>query len=234
MMKWLNKLLSTQSSDPLAIELSPILGFTPENLQFYYQAFCHSSIEEPKYGDNERLEFLGDSILDSVITEYLYHKLPTKDEGVLTDIRSKMVSRRTLNRLAKEFKIDGFVQTNLGGKIPVSVFGNAFEALIAAIYLDKGEQFCRNFIIKKIIEKHFSLERLEKEISSYKKHFIQWTQKNDKSFSFELQSETGESHNKTFEMALVFEGKVVSKATASSKKKAEEATAKIACESLKI
>ena len=234
MMKWLNKLLSTPSTDPLATALSSILGFTPENTQFYHQAFCHSSIEEPKYGDNERLEFLGDSILDSVITEYLYHKLPTKDEGVLTDIRSKMVSRRTLNKLAKEFKIDEFVQTNLGGKIPVSVFGNAFEALIAAIYLDKGEPFCRNFIINKIIKKYFSLETLEKEISSYKKHFIHWTQKNDKSFSFELQSETGESHNKSFQMALILEGSEISKATASSKKKAEEATAKIACESLKI
>lgn len=234
MMKWLNKLLSTPSSDPLAIELSSILGFTPENIHFYHQAFCHSSIEEPKYGDNERLEFLGDSILDTVITEYLFHKLPTKDEGILTDIRSKMVSRRTLNKLAKEFKIDLFVQTNLGGKIPVSVLGNAFEALIAAVYLDKGESFCRKFIIDKIIKAHFSLAKLEKEISSYKKHFIHWTQKNTKEFSFELQTESGESHNKSFGMALILEDEVIAKATASSKKKAEEATAKIACESLNI
>jgi len=234
MMKWLNKLLFTPSSDPLTLELSPILGFTPENIHLYHQAFCHSSIEEPLYGDNERLEFLGDSILDSVITEYLYHQLPTKDEGILTDIRSKLVSRRTLNKLAKEFKIDQFVQTNLGGKTPVSVLGNAFEALIAAVYLDKGETFCRKFIIEKIIKAHFSLAKLEKEISSYKKHFIHWTQKNGKEFTFELQSETGESHNKSFGMALILEEETIAKATASSKKKAEEATAKIACESLNI
>ena len=234
MMKWLHKLLSTPSTDPLALALNPILGFTPVNIQVYHQAFCHSSIEEPKYGDNERLEFLGDSILDGVITAYLYHKLPNKDEGILTDIRSKMVSRRTLNRLAKEFRIDEFVQTNLGGKIPVSVLGNAFEALIAAIYLDCGEQFCKEFISVNIIEAHFCLDELEKEISSYKKHFIHWTQRHNKSFFFKLLSESGESHKKSFEIALFLEDDKIASATASSKKKAEEEAAKIACKSLKI
>ena len=234
MMNWLNKLFSNPSSEPLATELYPILGFCPENIEFYHQAFCHSSIEEPKYGDNERLEFLGDSILDGVITDYLYHKLPTKDEGILTDIRSKMVSRRTLNRLAKEFRIDEFVQTNLGGKVPVSVLGNTFEALIAAIYLDRGEQFCKEFIRVRIIEAHFCLAILEKEISSYKKHFIHWTQSHNKSFFFKLLSESGESHKKSFEIALFCEKEKLASATASSKKKAEEKAAKIACESLKI
>jgi ribonuclease-3 len=233
-MRWLTKLLSTPSSDPLALELNPILGFTPGKIEYYHQAFCHSSIEEPKYGDNERLEFLGDSILDSVITQYLYLKLPTKDEGILTDIRSKMVSRRTLNKLAKEFKIDQFVQTNLGGKVPSSILGNAFEALIAAIYLDKGELFCRTFIVKEIIIKHFSLEDLEKKISSYKKHFIHWTQKNSKEYYFKLLNETGESHKKSFEIALILDKKTISKSIASSKKKAEEMAAEIACETLSI
>ena len=234
MMKWLTKLLNTPSTDPLALELSKILEFTPEKIELYYQAFCHSSIEEPKYGNNERLEFLGDSILGTVITEYLFHKLPNKDEGILTDIKSKLVSRRTLNKLAKEFKIDTFVATNLGGKVPVSILGNAFEALIAAIYLDKGETFCRNFIIQQIILKHFSLEKLEKEISSYKKHFINWTQKNTKSFHFKLLNESGESHKKSFEIALILEENTLAKAISTSKKKAEEKAAKIACESLKI
>lgn len=234
MMKWLHKLFSTPSSDNLAVKLYPILGFKPEKIQFYYQAFCHSSIDSPLYGDNERLEFLGDSILDSVIAEYLYHNLPNKDEGVLTDIRSKMVSRRTLNRLAKEFKIDSFVQTNLGGRIPSSILGNAFEALIAAIYLDKGEVFCKSFIIEKIIEAHFSLEALEKEISSYKKHFIHWAQKHNKTFYFKLISESGESHKKSFEIALFLEENNIATAKASSKKKAEESAAKIACHSLKL
>jgi len=234
MMNWLHKLFSNPSSDPLAVELYPILGFCPIKIEFYHQAFCHSSIESPTYGDNERLEFLGDSILDYVIAEYLYHQLPTKDEGVLTDMRSKMVSRRTLNKLAKEFKIESFVQTNLGGKIPSSILGNAFEALIAAIYLDQGASFCKNFIIEKIIKTHFSLINLEKEISSYKKHFIHWTQKHNKSFFFKLLSEDGESHKKTFEIALFLEDEKIATATASSKKKAEEATAKIACETLKL
>lgn len=234
MMNWLHKFFSSHSPDPLALKLYPILGFHPENINFYHQAFCHSSIEAPTYGDNERLEFLGDSILDSVIAEYLYHQLPRKDEGVLTDMRSKMVNRRTLNKLAKEFKIDSFIQTNLGGNVPSSILGNAFEALIAAIYLDKGADFCKEFIVKKIIKKYFSLIKLEKEISSYKKHFIHWTQKRNKSFFFKLISESGESHKKHFEIALFLEEKKIATATESSKKKAEEATAKMACEALKI
>ena len=234
MMNWLQKLFSSHSSDPLALELYPILGFCPEKILLYHQAFCHSSIESATYGDNERLEFLGDSILDSVIAEYLYHQLPTKDEGVLSDMRSKMVSRRTLNKLAKEFKIESFIKTNLGGKIPSSILGNAFEALIAAIYLDKGAAFCKDFIIAKIIKKHFSLINLEKEISSYKKHFIHWTQKHNKSFFFKLMSESGESHKKNFEIALFLEEEKIATATESSKKKAEETTAKIACETLKL
>mgnify|MGYP001191913608 CR=1 FL=1 len=233
MLNWLNKLLFP-TSESFAKELYPILGFMPKKIEFYHQAFCHSSVDLPTYGNNERLEFLGDSILGSVITEYLFHKLPDKDEGVLTDIRSKMVSRKTLNQLAKSFKIDSFVQTNLGDKTPSSIHGNAFEALIAAIYLEKGEKFCKAFIINKIIEPHFSLNALEKEISSYKKHFIHWTQKHNKTYYFKLLSETGESHKKKFEIGLFLEEKNIATANAGSKKKAEEAAAKIACKALNI
>ena len=233
MLNWLNKLLFP-ISESFAKKLYPILGFMPKKIELYHQAFCHSSVDLPTYGNNERLEFLGDSILNSVITEYLFHKLPDKDEGVLTDIRSKMVSRKTLNKLAKSFKIDSFVQTNLGDKIPSSIHGNAFEALIAAIYLEKGEKFCKAFIINKIIEPHFSLNALEKEISSYKKYFINWTQKHNKTYYFKLLSETGESHKKKFKIGLFLERKNIAKANAGSKKKAEEAAAKIACKALNI
>lgn len=233
-MNWLNRLIQKPSSEHFDSKLNASLGFWPTKTTIYQQAFSHSSIDQPKYGNNERLEFLGDSILGNVITEYLYHNLPTKNEGVLTDIRSKMVSRRTLNKLAKKFNIEEFVETNLNGKIPASILGNTFEALIAAIYLDKGEIFCKKFIIQEIILKHFSLEQLEKEISSYKKHFIHWTQKNSKSFVFKLLDESGESHKKNFEIAIVLEGETIAKAMSSSKKKAEEEASKIACESLNI
>ena len=233
MMNWLNKLLSP-SSDPLAKKLHSILGFTPKRIALYHQALCHSSIDMPIYGNNERLEFLGDSILNSVITEYLFYKLPNKNEGVLTDIRSKLVSRKTLNQLAIKFEMDSLVQTNVGGKIPSSIYGNAFEALIAAIYLDKGNKFCNRFIVKKIIEPHFSLKTLEQEISSYKKHFIHWAQKNSKTYSFKLLGETGESHKKDFKIGLFLNEKSIATAHASSKKKAEEATAKIACKTLNL
>lgn len=233
-MNWLKQLLSNNLTDPLATKLSPILGFEPVSIGLYYQAFCHSSIDPSKHGNNERLEFLGDSVLDAVITEYLYHKLPHKNEGVLTDMRSKMVSRRTLNKLGKEFNLPEFIQCNLGGDIPSSLIGNAFEALIAAIYLDKGSEFCKSYIIQNIIEKYFDLSELEKQISSYKKHFIHWSQKNNKSYKFELISESGESHNKCFEIALKLDDELLATSTSSSKKKAEESAAKKACEKLSL
>ena len=232
MLKWLMKFFRAKSS--FSSELYSILGFFPKKIEFYHQAFCHSSIEQKQYGNNERLEFLGDSIFNAVITDYLFHKMPKKDEGSLTDIRSKMVSRKTLNLLAKKIKIDKMIRTNLGNKIPSSVYGNAFEALIAAIYLDKGPKFCNKFIIKKIIEPYFALNELETAISSYKKHFINWAQKNNNNYSFKLLSETGEAHNKNFEIGLFLKDENIATSRAGSKKKAEEAAAKKACQALSI
>lgn len=232
MLKWLRGFSRAKRS--FSSELYSILGFSPKKIEFYHQAFCHSSIEHQEYGNNERLEFLGDAIFNAVITEYLFHKMPNKDEGTLTDIRSKMASRKTLNLLAKKIKIDTMVRTNLGNKTPSSVYGNAFEALIAAIYLDKGPKFCSKFIVKKIIEPHFSLNELETEISSYKKHFINWAQKNNNNYSFKLLSESGEAHNKNFEIGLLLKDENIATAFAGSKKKAEEAAAKKACQALTI
>jgi len=232
MLKWLSQLSSQK--DSFTQDLYYILGFLPKKIEFYHQAFCHSSIEHQEYGNNERLEFLGDAIFNAVITEYLFDKMSNKDEGTLTDIRSKMVSRKTLNLLAKKININKMIRTNLGDKMPSSVYGNAFEALIAAIYLDKGPKFCSKFIVKKIIEPHFSLNELELEISSYKKHFIHWAQKNNNNYSFKLLSENGEAHNKNFEIGLFLKDKNIATAFAGSKKKAEEAAAKKACQALTI
>ena len=232
MLKWVREFSKSKSS--FRNQLYSILGFLPKKIEFYHQAFCHSSIEHQEYGNNERLELLGDAIFNTVITEYLFHKMPQKDEGTLTDIRSKMVSRKTLNQLAKKIKIDKLVCTNLGDKTPSSVYGNAFEALIAAIYLDKGHEFCNKFIIKRIIEPYFSLNKLETEISSYKKHFIHWAQKNNNNYSFILLSESGEAHNKNFEVGLFLKDENIATAFAGSKKKAEEAAAKKACQALTI
>tara|TARA_B100001093_G_C26850271_1_gene1024823 strand:+ start:1399 stop:2112 length:714 start_codon:yes stop_codon:yes gene_type:complete len=228
------KYLTPYFLDPLSKKLRPILGFTPKNIRFYYQAFSHSSIDDKKYGNNERLEFLGDSILDSIITEYLFTKLPDKKEGTMTDIRSKMVSRKSLNKLGEKIHLDQFIQCNLNGKTPESIYGNTFEALIAAIYLDKGRKHCEKFVIQKIIEPSFCLKRLEIQIVSYKKHFINWAQKNSISYSFTILSEEGESHKKKFKVGLYIEEKIITESYGLSKKKAEESSAKIACKLLKI
>ena len=231
MMNWLHKLFSNPSSDPLALELYPVLGFCPENIKFYHQAFCHSSIESPSFGDNERLEFLGDSILDSFITEYLYHQLPTKDEGVLTDMRSKMVSRRTLNKLAKEFKIETFVQTNLGGKIPASILGNSFEALIAAIYYDKSFEVSEKFILK--MWKNF-INLSEETIIDSKTKLQEYSLKKFKSLPiYKLVSFSGPKHKPKFLISVRLKDTKLYDGSGDSKKIAEQNAAKKLLDSIK-
>ena len=230
MLTWLKKLLTLPNTS-FYKEIHAILGFMPNKIDVYHQAFCHRSVNDEIYGNNERLEFLGDAIFN---TEHLFEKLPNKDEGELTDIRSKIVSRKSLNQLAKKLKIDRLVRTNLGNQIPSSIYGNTLEALIAAIYLDKGSKVCKEFISKKILQTHFNLNQLEQEISSYKKYFIQWAQKNNKIYSFRLLNEGGEAHNKNFKIGLFLKEKKISTASAGSKKKAEEAASKKACHSLAI
>lgn len=233
MLTWLKKLLTLPNTS-FYKEIHAILGFMPNKIDVYHQAFCHRSVNDEIYGNNERLEFLGDAIFNTIITEHLFEKLPNKDEGELTDIRSKIVSRKSLNQLAKKLKIDRLVRTNLGNQIPSSIYGNTLEALIAAIYLDKGSKVCKEFISKKILQTHFNLNQLEQEISSYKKYFIQWAQKNNKIYSFRLLNEGGEAHNKNFKIGLFLREKKISTASAGSKKKAEEAASKKACHSLAI
>lgn len=229
-----HRLFPYLTPDPLASKIFSMFGFKPKKIALYHQALCHGSISKPKYGNNERLEFLGDSILNSIVSEYLYENLSNKNEGVLSDIRSKIVSRSSLNRIANKFKLQSLVQTNLKGEIPESIAGNAFEALIAAIYLDKGQLLCKKFIIDKIIVPNFSLSDLEKNISSYKKHFIQWAQNNNTSYTFKLLAEKGEPHNKSFHIGLFIEAECIEIASSQSKKKAEEAVSKKACISLNI
>ena len=142
-----------------------------------------------------------------------------KMRGVLSDVRSKIVSRSSLNRIANKFKLENLVQTNLKGEIPESIVGNAFEALIAAIYLDKGQLLCKKFIIDKIIIPNFSLSDLEKTSAAIKKHFIQWAQNNNTSYAFKLLAEKGEPHNKSFQIGLFIGAECIEIASSQSKKK---------------
>ncbi|MDG5490955.1 ribonuclease III [Psychroserpens sp. SPM9] len=211
--------------------LNTILGYKVKNKSLYIKAFTHRSMNiKDKKGNAinyERLEFVGDAMLSAVIAAYLFEKVPHGDEGYLTKMRSKVVSREHLNELGKELKLIDLVES----KIPKSNFGNnihgnLFEALVGAIYLDKGYKYCEQFIYKRVIKPHVDIETLEGRVISYKSLLIEWCQKEKKTFDYNVYEDTGNDDLKHFSVKLSIDDKVVSKARATSKKKAEEKASK--------
>lgn len=232
-MQLLKKILKNSRSQEDGIffdKLTKILGFKPVNLKYYKKAFTHRSSnildENGSPFNYERLEFLGDAILGSVISAFLYKKVPTGDEGYLTKMRSKIVSREHLNELGRDFNLIQFIESKVStAHFGENIHGNVFEAFIGAIYLDKGFNYCEQFIEKKIINPYVDLAKLEGKISSYKSFLIEWCQKEKKSFHFDFFEDNGIEGQKFFSVKLFIDGKIISKARATSKKKAEEKAA---------
>ncbi len=211
--------------------IKAILGFKPRNLDIYKKAFLHRSMnKKDKKGtpmNYERLEFLGDSMLGTIISKHLYSEVPGGDEGYLTKMRSKIVSRKHLNELGKDLQLIKYVES----RIPKSHFGdnihgNVFEALVGAIYLDRGYQYCEKFINDRVIEPYVDIEQLEGKVISYKSLIIEWCQKQKKTFDFNVYEDTGNDVVKHFAVKLSIAGSLVAKARATSKKKAEEKASK--------
>ncbi len=170
-------------------KLVPILGFFPKNPDLYRIAFIHKStalVNDDGFPvNNERLEYLGDAVLGSVVGEYLYKKYPFQKEGFLTKMRSKMVNGEQLGHLAITMGLDKVLQNQVTSRQSLRhISGDAFEALIGAIYLDQGYTKTRSFILKKIIKKHLDLEELEKVETNYKSQLIEWAQKEHKEVVF--------------------------------------------------
>ena len=149
-----------RKKDEYALTLERIIGFYPHQVSIYKQAFLHKSTlhntELQSFESNERLEFLGDAVLDSVISHYLYYKFPKENEGYLTRLRSRLVSRKTLNNLGVKIGLQELMQSNLE-RASKSVYGDALEALIGAIHLDKGYVFAQKFIEDKLLENHIDI-----------------------------------------------------------------------------
>ena len=215
----------------LTVSISKVLGYTPKKLFYYTKAFTHGSINQKDSSGNsisyERLEFVGDAILSAVIAHYLFEKVQEADEGYLTKMRSKIVSRDHLNEIGKELELSSLMRT----KIPIHKFGdnihgNLLEALIGAVFLDKGYAACDKFIYKRVITPHVDIDVLEGKVISYKGLIIEWCQKEKKVFNFETQKDLGQDILKHFSVKLLIGGKTIAKARATSKKKAEEKVSK--------
>ena len=211
--------------------ISNILGFKPKKLNVYKKAFLNRSANKrDKNGlplNYERLEFLGDSMLGTIISRYLYNEVPNGDEGYLTKMRSKIVSRKHLNELGKDLNLISYVES----RIPKSHFGdnihgNVFEALVGAIYLDRGYKYCEKFINDRVIDPYVDIEQLEGKVISYKSLVIEWCQKQKKEFHYNVYEDTGKDPLKHFAVKLSIDERVMAKARATSKKKAEEKASK--------
>ncbi len=233
-MNFIRKIIEsrTEKDEAFLIELKKLLGFNPKNLQYYNKAFIHRSIKKVDKNSGliinyERLEFLGDAMLSAVIAAYLFQVVPSGDEGYLTQMRSKIVSRKHLNELGRDFNLIQFVKSNLSkSKFGENIHGNIFEALIGAIYLDRGYNFCKKFIHKRVITPYVDVPKLEGKITSYKSVFIEWCQKQKHEFVFDVYEDTGNDPIKHFSVKLRLDGKIIAKGRATSKKKAEETAAK--------
>lgn len=212
-------------------DIQKILGFKPLNLECYRRAFTHRSSNKLDLNGHavnyERLEFLGDAMLSSVIAAYLFNEVPSGDEGYLTKMRSKIVSREHLNELGRDLNLISFIES----KVPVQHFGenihgNIFEALVGAIYLDRGYPYCEKFIRKRVITPYVDIAKLEGKVISYKSLLIEWCQKEKKVFHYDVYEDNGISGERFFGVKLSIDKKVIAKARATSKKKAEEIASK--------
>lgn len=175
----------------------------------------------------ERLEFLGDAMLSAVIASHLYLEVPSGDEGYLTKMRSKIVSRAHLNQLGKDLNLIDFVESKIPtGQFGDNIHGNLFEALVGAIFLDRGYKYCEKFIFKRVIIPYVDIATLEGKVISYKSLLIEWCQKEKKTFDYKVYEDTGKDEVRHFSVKLSIDNKVVSKARGTSKKKAEEKASK--------
>lgn len=212
--------------------LKNILGFKPGYLPFYVSAITHRSHSDILTVNNERLEYLGDAFLGSIVGEYLFKKYPTKDEGYLTEMRSKIVSRQSLNDIALRMGLQKIVRYNEQDRLlrRSHIFGNALEALVGAVYLDAGFEQTRKFILKSLIGNYIDIDTLEVTDFNFKNKIYTWAQKLNKQLDFVTLGESFEAGRKVFKVGLEVDGEMFVTATGYTKKAASQTAAQRALE----
>lgn len=233
-----NSIFKSRSEEDKILQkaLKNLLGFKPRYLPYYIIAVTHSSKSDQVELNNERLEYLGDAFLGAIIGEYLFKKYPTRDEGYLTEMRSKIVSRNSLNEIARRMGLQKIVRYNQYDKIlrRSQIFGNALEALIGAVYLDVGFERTRKFILKRVLSTFIDMEELETMEYNIKNKVYSWAQKEGKVISFVSVKESIEAGRKVFTMAILIEGEEFVRATGYTKKEAGQRAAEAAMELLNL
>lgn len=235
-MDFLTNLFKKHSSSAFKKELKNILGFNPKNLSLYKTALTHRSIREGSDENNERLEYLGDAVLSALIADYLFRRYPYKEEGFLTEMRSKMVNRQQLNEIAMRMGLKKITLYNkMDGSLKISqIFGNTLEALVGAIYLDYGYKVTSKWVLQYIIQPHMFMDDLELLEINHKNKLYGWANKNGKVLEFETLNEKLENGRRLFTIAAVVDGTTIAEAKAFNKKDASQIAAQIAVEKLGI
>lgn len=223
----------------LYLSLYPIIGFYPHNIEYYKLALMHKSVSRKnakgKPLNNERLEFLGDAILDAIVGDIVYRHFPGKKEGFLTNTRSKIVQRDTLNRLAKEMGIIQLISSSGHNYSHNSYMGgNAFEALVGAIYLDKGYNACMKFMEKRILSQIINIDKVAYKEVNFKSKLIEWSQKNRVQLNFDIINQNkDENGSPVFEYKVTLEGIDGEKGKGYSKKESQQIASKLTLQRLR-
>lgn len=226
------KIFSSKSN--FETNLRNVLGYTPGDLQLYKTALSHRSVKEGSDQNNERLEFLGDAVLSAIVADYLFKKYPYKGEGFLTEMRSKMVNRATLNDIALKMGLKKITIYNKGdNSLKISqIFGNTLEALLGAIYLDLGYKKTKRWVTKNIITPHLYMEDLEVLEINHKNKLYGWANRNGKNLEFETLDERLENGRRLFTIGAVVNGELIAEGRAYNKKDASQIAAQAAVEKL--
>lgn len=215
-------------------QLRNVLGFVPGKAVLYKTALTHRSVKEGSDQNNERLEYLGDAILSAIIADFLFKKYPYKEEGFLTEMRSKMVNRNQLNEIAIKMGLKKISYFNkFDGSLKMSqIFGNTLEAVVGAIYLDKGYEKTQQWVIERIVQPYLFMDDLENLEINHKNKLYGWANKNGKNLEFETLDERIEGGRRLFTVGAVVDGELITQGRAYNKKDASQIAAQLAMDKL--
>ncbi|MCF8285434.1 MAG: ribonuclease III [Chitinophagaceae bacterium] len=235
-MKRLYQLIFSFRKSEFEKSVDMLIGYRSTKMVLFHTAFNHRSLKENPSENNERMEFLGDAIISSVVAEYLFKKYPYKGEGFLTEMRSKMVNRQQLNHIAIQMGLKKMTRFNKldGGLKSSQIFGNTLEALVGAIYLDKQYDFTKKWIIEKMIQPYLFMDELEQIDINIKNKIIGWALKQGKQIDFVLADEQVEGRRRLFTINIVIDGEVITSQKGFTKKDASQIAAQKAIEILQI
>jgi ribonuclease-3 len=235
-MKRLYQLIFSFRKSDFEKSVDMLIGYRSTKMVLFHTAFNHRSLKENPSENNERMEFLGDAIISSVVAEYLFKKYPYKGEGFLTEMRSKMVNRQQLNHIAIQMGLKKMTRFNKldGGLKSSQIFGNTLEALVGAIYLDKQYDFTKKWIIEKMIQPYLFMDELEQIDINIKNKIIGWALKQGKQIDFVLADESLEGRRRLFTINIVIDGEVITSQKGFTKKDASQIAAQKAIEILQI